>query len=243
MMVSVVRFYADTGSTATKSSVRSRSVCCNNGWNTAAGVGCGTCSEHRLQAATFSLTSLSFQQKYLLGNAVVLLLPGWHEDLCVQNHGVSSIAPIRRASFRFQSPGLGEWHPPPPKQCTQVSWEWSVSVVNRWGDASYLSLSGFVTSVRCLPRQPVHTNPPTRGSLSMSTPPSTARHAARELAPTPTQLSPPSTWLAYWSAPSHPLAPRSASCPEGPLLPNFSPAFFKPTHLLPISTCNTSGSI
>lgn len=54
----------------------------------------------------------------------------------------------------------------------------------------------------------------------MSTPPSTARHAARESAPTPTQLSPPSTWLAYWSAPSHPLAPRSASCPECPLLSN-----------------------
>lgn len=54
----------------------------------------------------------------------------------------------------------------------------------------------------------------------MSTPPSTAHHAARESAPTPTQLSPPSTWLAYWSAPSHPLAPRSASCPECPLLPN-----------------------
>lgn len=132
-----------------KQCVRSRSVCCN-WWLKRS---CGRWVWDRLQAATFSLTSLSrvFQQKYLLSNAVVLLLPGWHENVAVWPSPEPWSEQLQHSTntqgqFPDQSPGLGEWRPPPPKQCTQVSWELSVSVVNRWGNASYLSLSGSGSS-------------------------------------------------------------------------------------------------
>lgn len=65
----------------------------------------------------------------------------------------------------------------------------------------------------------------TRGSLFKSTPPLAARHAIRGSAPTPAQLSPPSTWLTSGTSLSQPslLSTGSASGSVSPQLPPLAP--------------------